>query len=48
MLICSTRKIKEIRRIERGLKEMNSEQQKAAEDQIFNLKKDVVDMSNLH
>ncbi|MBK5195728.1 MAG: hypothetical protein JJE08_06820, partial [Proteiniphilum sp.] len=39
-------KIKEIRRIERSLKEMDPEQQKEAEQRIFDLRKEVVDHSN--
>jgi len=41
-------KIREIKRIEQDLKEMDPEQQKEAEQMIFNLKKEVVDMNNLH
>lgn len=41
-------RIREIRKIEQGLKEMDPDQQKEAERMIFNLKKEVVDMNNLH
>ena len=38
-------RIKEIKRIEREMKEMNPQQQKQAEEMIFNLRKEVVELN---